>query len=207
MRISELSTATGVSVASIKYYLREGLLPEGQRTSATQATYGEDHRRRLGVIRALVDSGVGIAATRRVLAALDAPLAGTNDLLGEVHGAITPEVEATPDLDAAEAFARRVGWEPGACDPQVLAGLARALQNLDRAGFALSDDVVDAYADAAQRIATAELAGVPTDSPEAAVRYVVLGSVLMEPVLLALRRVAEQVASGRRFGGAAGAGR
>jgi hypothetical protein len=32
------------------------------------------------------------------------------------------------------------------------------------------------------------------------VRYVVLGTVLAEPLLLALRRVAEQVASAERFG-------
>ena len=56
------------------------------------------------------------------------------------------------------------------------------------------------YLDAVTRIAEAEIAGVPTESAEAAVRYVVLGSVLVEPLLLALRRVAEQVASARRFG-------
>ena len=55
------------------------------------------------------------------------------------------------------------------------------------------------YLDAITRIAEAEIAGVPTESAEAAVRYVVLGSVLVEPLLLALRRVAEQVASAERF--------
>lgn len=44
------------------------------------------------------------------------------------------------------------------------------------------------------------IAGVPTESAEAAVRYVVLGSVLVEPLLLALRRVAQQAASAERFG-------
>jgi hypothetical protein len=42
---------------------------------------------------------------------------------------------------------------------------------------------------------------VPEESIEAAVEYVVLGSVLVEPLLLALRRVAQQVASVERFGG------
>ena len=41
MRISELSARTGVPVATIKYYLREGLLPEGERTAPTQATYAD----------------------------------------------------------------------------------------------------------------------------------------------------------------------
>ena len=37
MRISELSSVTGVPVPTIKYYIREGLLPRGERTAANQA--------------------------------------------------------------------------------------------------------------------------------------------------------------------------
>ena len=44
MRISELSAQTGVPVPTIKYYLREGLLPEGERSAPTQAAYGERAR-------------------------------------------------------------------------------------------------------------------------------------------------------------------
>ena len=51
-----------------------------------------------------------------------------------------------------------------------------------------------------QTIGEAELAATPTDSAAAAVRYVALGTVLMEPVLLAMRRVAQQSAAARRFG-------
>jgi hypothetical protein len=47
------------------------------------------------------------------------------------------------------------------------------------------------------------VAGVPTHTPEAAVRHVVLGTVLAEPLLLALRRLAQEVASQERFGMAA----
>ena len=37
MRISQLSGEAGIPVATIKYYLREGLLHDGLLTSATQA--------------------------------------------------------------------------------------------------------------------------------------------------------------------------
>nr|MDT0525976.1 MerR family DNA-binding transcriptional regulator [Streptomyces sp. DSM 41633] len=37
MRLAELSERSGVPTATIKYYLREGLLPAGRRISATQA--------------------------------------------------------------------------------------------------------------------------------------------------------------------------
>ena len=201
MRISELSARTGVPVATIKYYLREGLLPEGERTAPTQATYADRHARRLRVIRALIESGVSIAEVRKVLDALDDPPASPHDLLGAAHAAVTPKAEAALDTRAAERLVELLGWQPGLCDDDVVAGVARALHTIERAGFEVPDAVMSAYLESMRRIGQAEIANVPTESPEAAVRYVVLGSVLIEPLLLALRRVAEQVASAERFGG------
>ena len=201
MRISELSAQTGVTVPTIKYYLREGLLPEGERSAPTQAAYGEMHVQRLRVIRALLDSGVSIAETRRVLDALDNPPAKAHDLLGTAHAAITPPVDESLDLGAAQRLVAGLGWKPGMCDDAVLYAVARALQALERAGFEVPADVMPVHLESIRRIADAEVAGVPTESAEAAVRYVVLGSVLVEPLLLALRRVAQQVASAERFGG------
>ncbi len=199
MRISELSTQTGVPVATIKYYLREKLLPEGARRAPTQAVYGEAHVRRLRVIRALVTSGVSINETRKVLAALDEPSESAHELIGAAHAAVTPATADDVDPAAAEALARQLGWQPGRCDDQVLAGLAQALERVAGAGFDIPGEVMTAYVTAMRDVARAEIAAVPTDSPESAVRYVVLGSVLAEPLLLALRRVAEQVASFERF--------
>jgi len=200
MRISELSAQTGVPVPTIKYYLRESLLPEGERSSPTQASYGDRHVGRLRIIRALIGSGVSVAETRKVLTALDDPPASAHDLLGTAHAAVAPPAGGDVDLAAAERLVSRLGWERGKCDDAVLAGVARALEGLDRAGFTISDEVMSAYLDSVQRMARAEIEGVPTDSAEAAVRYVVLGTVLVEPLLLALRRVAEQLASAERFG-------
>ncbi|KAA9107610.1 MerR family transcriptional regulator [Microbacterium rhizomatis] len=199
MRISELSARADVAVPTIKYYLREGLLPEGQRTSATQATYSDVHVERLRVVRALIEAGVSIAESRRVLTALDAPHAAPQDLLAAAHAAVTPAAGEQIDLTTAQRLVERIGWHPGMCDDGVLAGIAVALDRLDRAGFEVPADVMPVYLESIQRIARAEIAGVPTDSTEAAVRYVVLGSVLVEPLLLALRRAAEQIASAERF--------
>ncbi len=52
MRISELVARSGVPLATVKYYLREGLLMPGETTSATQARYDEQHVRRLALVRA-----------------------------------------------------------------------------------------------------------------------------------------------------------
>ena len=202
MRISELSTRSGVPVPTIKYYLREGLVPEGERSSPTQADYGDAHIQRLRVIRALIESGVSIAETRKVLAALDDPPADAHNLLGAAHAAVTPVFDESIDLAAAERLVAGLGWRPGMCDDHVLTGVARALQGIERAGFEVPAEVMPVYLDSVKRMADAEIAGVPTDSVEAAVRYVVLGSVIVEPLLLALRRVAEQVSSAERFGAA-----
>lgn len=203
MRMSELSERSGVTVATIKFYLREGLIPEGTRTSKTQATYDELHLQRLRVIRALVESGVSVAETRKVLSALDSPPDDPRELLATAHAAVTPTPDHDVDVTAATDLVTRMGWQPGLCDDQVLAGVARSLEAIDRAGFSVPDDVMPVYLESIRAMADAEIAAVPTESAEAAVRYVVLGSVIVEPLILALRRVAEQIASSQRSNGGA----
>ena len=200
MRISELSAESGVPVATIKYYLREKLLPEGERSSPTQASYGLAHVQRLGVIRALVDAGVGIAGVRKVVGVLEEPPENPYDLLGAANAAVTPEVVGDPDLTEATALLERMGGSPEKCFPEQLAAVAHALATLERAGFTVPASVMAAYLEHLPAIAEAELAATPETSIEDAVRYVVLGTALVEPLILALRRVAEQVAASRRFG-------
>lgn len=213
MRISELSRVTGVPVATIKFYLREGLLPDGVRTSVNQAQYDGDHVQRLRLIRALVGvGGLSLAATRKVLRQIDEPTGLTRDLLAAAHRAVAPVPQGDVDLEPAVALLRRWGWascvraydnqEESQEQSQVddaLAGLAAALAALRDADFEIHSATFDTYADAMMRVAEAEIAGVPVESPTAAVRYVVLGTVLVEPVLLALRRLAQREASAARF--------
>ena len=171
MRISELSSRTGIPVATIKFYLRENLLHQGVRTAATQAQYDESHEARLRLIRALLGpGGLSIAAAHRVIQAVEEPPDSVHDLLGVAATAI-----ARPSVD-------------------------EALRALEEAGFELVQGALEVYTDHMRQIAEFEIDNVPTDSPTAAVRYVVLGTVLVEPLILALRRVAEAEASARRFG-------
>lgn len=200
MRISELAERSGVPVATIKYYLREKVLPEGERSSPTQASYGEAHLRRLGVIRALVDAGVGIAGVRRVVAVLEDPPENPYDLLGAANAAVTPAFPEGMDLREANALLTRMGGAPQACFPDQVAAVAHALSALERAGFTVPPSVMDVYLEHLSALAEAELAATPDTSLEDAVRYVVLGTALVEPLILALRRAAEQIAASRRFG-------
>ncbi len=59
--------------------------------------------------------------------------------------------------------------------------------------------MLDRYARAAHELGEQDVAEVPMDSPTEAVRFVVIGTPLMEPVLLALRRLAHEDVSGRRL--------
>ena len=171
MRISELSSQTGIPVATIKFYLRENLLHEGVRTAATQAQYDDGHVARLRLVRALLGpGGLSVAAAHRVIRAIEEPPESIHELLGVAASAV-----AGPNLDDA-------------------------LRALDEAGFELPEGALDVYTDHMRQIAQFEIDNVPTDSTTAAVRYVVLGTVLIEPLILALRREAEEEASARRFG-------
>lgn len=199
MRMAELSTVSGVPIPTIKYYLREGLLPAGDRTSATQATYDDAHVRRLRVIRALLDTGASVAGTRHVLATLDEPPEDPTELLGAAHAAAAPTSAFEISTSEAESLADRLGFSLDSCDHDRLADVARALHVLGQAGFEVPDDVMTTYVAHMKAIASAEIAGTPIADPEESVRYVVLGTTLIEPLLLALRRMAQQVESRELF--------
>jgi len=51
MKMSELSLRTGVPVSTIRYYIREGLLPQPIRTGKTRAYYLQDHLKGIELIK------------------------------------------------------------------------------------------------------------------------------------------------------------
>lgn len=198
MRISELSQRSGVAVPTIKFYLREGLLQAGRLTSPTQAQYDDEHLGRIRLIRALLVSGLSVVDTREVLGRLVIPPENVPGLLAATQQLLMPAEEGV-DLSAAEALVTRWGWQVDPSYLGPLAQLARALQAAEAAGFALLPEVLDGYARAMHEVGEVEIANIPQSSAAEAVRYVVLGTVLMEPLILALRRLAEGDAAYRRY--------
>ena len=200
MLISELARSSGVPLPTVKYYLREGLLPPGVATSATRATYDESHLRRLRLIRALVDVGsLRLDAVRMILEAIDDKGVDLHDTIGAAHTALSPGGEASQrGRQAVERLVRRHRWrvEEGSRNKEAL---AVALDAFDRLGQQPADETLDVYADAAAMVAKVDVASVPTETAEDAVEFAVVGTVLFEPVLLALRRLAQEDASGRRL--------
>jgi DNA-binding transcriptional MerR regulator len=199
MQMSELSRASGVPVATVKYYLREGLLAPGVSTSATRSVYDEAHVRRLRLIRALAEVGqLRLEAIREILDAVDA---GDNlhDTVGVAHTALAPRGSASETAQAQVGrLVRRRRWRVHD-DSANREALAVAFDALERVDYDLTDATLDVYAAAATEVAEVDVESVPTDVAENAVQHVVVGTVLLEPVLLALRRLAQEHLSSRRL--------
>jgi DNA-binding transcriptional MerR regulator len=193
MKMSELARVSGVPVPTIKFYLREHLLPPGRATSATQAQYDGEHLARLRLIRALVDVGrLPLASVRTVLQVVDAGDEATPAAVGTAHDALPPDVDRSgPPPDRAVRIVRELGWQVDPYSSSIYQ-LEAALAAVDAVGLGPTPERLRAYASAALEVARVDVVDVPAGAPADAVQYVVIGTVLYEPVLLALRRLAQQ---------------
>ncbi|MDE3725147.1 MerR family transcriptional regulator [Nocardiopsis sp. N85] len=204
MRIAELSERAGVPIPTIKYYLREGILPRGEPTGRNQARYGAEHVHRLRLIRALVTvGGLPITTVREVLAEVAEPGLGLHTKLGLVMRRIPlvgtdiePEEE---DRERALAFVARQGWFFYEDHPAMDA-LAVVLAGHREAGHPVDDASLDRYAAAIEQVARVDLDRVgdlPTSEEvlEAAAAKTVLGDTLFT----VLRRLAQIDESAKRY--------
>lgn len=193
MKISELASTTDVGVPTLKYYLREGVLHAGEVRSRTQASYDDSHVERVRLVRALTGvGGLSIAAVRRVLEVIEAPGVGPTDVMAAAAASLY-EPEPTPaegGSSSARELVDDLGWHIYPDDP-ALAALNEAWSACSDAGIGLDAARMRRYATSMHSVAETDVSSVPTD-PAGAVRQVVLGTVLVDPVLLSLRRLAQQ---------------
>jgi DNA-binding transcriptional MerR regulator len=209
LRISELSRASGVSIPTIKFYLREGMLPAGRLINQNQALYSEDHARRLRLIRALVEvGGLPLATVRRILHAADDPDLSIHEALGIAQRALSPNLGAQggPAVDEARAevdrFLDELGWQV-APDSPGRQELAVALSTLRRLGWPNADTrLFTRYAKAADRLASVEVSRTtpPGSTRTETMERVVIGTVVFGAVFSALRRLSHERHSAARLG-------
>lgn len=206
MRIAELSRRTGVPVPTIKYYLREGLLPAGELTSPNQARYDDRHVQRLRLVRVLLDIGrLPIATIRQLLAALDRPDPDVHKVLGTALPTASGAREPA-DPEAVRAARERVdrlaaerGWLVGPQAPARQAA-AEVLAAFGQVGGDVGG-LLEQYADVAETIARYDLefVGRAADA-EGMLHAAVIGSILGDSLLAALRRMAQESESAKKFG-------
>ncbi len=221
MRIAALSSATGVIVATLKYYLREGLVPPGRATAVNQADYDDSHVRRVRLVRALLELGhLSIADVAAVVAAVDDDDVPIHDAFALAQDAMarpaTPAIAPDdPRLAAARAMVDafvthhqlRIRTEAAVRDM-----LAGALVKLGEFGFVSFDPATpapyddgsgpaqfEAFVEFFRMMAALELGSVPDTDRSAQTEVTVVGTVAVEVAMAAIRRMALEDASHRRF--------
>ena len=206
MRIAELSETTGIPAPTIKYYIREGLVAPGQPTGRNQAKYNEEHVRRLKLVRALVEyGGLSLAVIRDLMAQVDNPDLQAFDLLGAAQKTVTQARDPRPGpyKDSAERrlhdlLAKR-GWRNRTGDPAYKTAVG-VLATLDEVGRQDMLDVLDDYAEAAERIAEIDVSLVGDVSDrERAVEIVVIGTSVGDTLIAMLRRLAQATVGERLY--------
>ncbi|WP_329138556.1 MerR family transcriptional regulator [Streptomyces sp. NBC_00670] len=212
MRLAELSERSGVSTATIKYYLREGLLAPGRQVNATTAEYDEEHLRRLRLVRALIQVGrIPVATAKEVLGHVDDESLGRTMRLGAALWAL-PQPPAPDEDDPAVTAARHeverllteVRWdsvrELGDLSP-VHRSLVTTVATLIRLGYDWNAEVLVPYARLMRQVAARDLDFLETHESEAEkAEMAVAAAVLFEPVLRALHRLAQEEESAGRYG-------
>ncbi|MFE3166476.1 MerR family transcriptional regulator [Streptomyces sp. NPDC059224] len=212
MRLARLSERSGVSAATIKYYLREGLLPPGRQVNATTAEYDEEHLRRLRLVRAMIQVGrIPVATVREVLGHVDDDSLGRTIRVGAALWAL-PQV---PEPDEEDEFVRSahqevdalldvLGWE----NAKQLTAISPAYRRLvvavaafRRLGYDWDAELLVSHAKLMHQAAVADLDFLEThQSEEEKVEVAVASAVLVEPMLQALHRLAQEEETARRYG-------
>ncbi|MEV4943657.1 MerR family transcriptional regulator [Streptomyces zaomyceticus] len=192
MRIAELSRATGVSTATIKYYIRERLLPSGLLTSSNQAHYTEDHVHRLRLIRALMDlGGLTISRIRSIVAALDDPDRTLTPEAMTAAGSYAGPLAADPrTVESVRSLTEHRGWNVLVDSPEfaMVVELLDILYELGQERFA---DRLDDYAAAAEKVAAVDEEVLRScDDAQSHAESLVVGTVLGDSLLSALRHMA-----------------
>ena len=201
MKMSALSEATGIAIPTLKYYLREGLLPQGRLSSPNQADYDDSHVRRANLIRALREvAGLSIASIRSIVAALEGgqPVyevmgQAVDALGGETITSFTPAQQATAaDIDR---FLVALGLpnRPESLARHQLIAAFTSIRELLFPGMPV--EMLMPYAQAAVQISRMERAATPellNLAPELAIEKAILGLALFEPILTGFRRLAQE---------------
>ena len=102
MKIGELARHTGTQVETIRYYEREGLLPEPARTDGNYRIYGATHADRLRFIRNCRSLDMTLDEIRLLLRFKDSPAencGGVNDLLDEHIGHVASRIRELRQME------------------------------------------------------------------------------------------------------------
>lgn len=208
MLLHELSDRSGVSIASIKYYRREGLLAPGAPITATRFRYGPEHLERLALITTMRGPArLSIAQIRTVISLIDDPQVPLTRVLAMVQETISgtppgghPEPSESPEDPRVAPLLEEMGWPDVQTAPR--AGLSALLTGAEESGTVIDPATLARYARHLDALADEDLTAMAAQAPgppgqeerapapisrDIQVRRAVNGMVTLTQLILALR--------------------
>ncbi|WP_461187337.1 MerR family transcriptional regulator [Arthrobacter sp. Z4-13] len=203
MQLKELSEQSSTPTASIKFYLREGLLPAGETIHATRAQYSERHVERLELIRVLRRVvGLNIEQIRSLVMMADDGVPRLA-LLAAVQRVVLKLNTTTADsgdagTSAGDAVVRLRNWPDYPSDAR--SALNAHLRLMDSLNIKVGEEVLDLYSRAMDDVARFDIAA--TTAPKSADQLILTAAVGMHmhsQLLLRLLALAQASHSIRRY--------
>ena len=207
MRISELAETTRIPVATIKYYLRERLLQEGEKRTQRLTEYNETHVRRLGLLRLLREVGqIPVAGLRRLVQMSQGAELTVHETFAAATAALVPAplagLVSPSTLKAVDEMTASAGWSnipQGHPDRENLAALLEQMAAYDT--HPRDPGEIVPYLRFADEIARYEISHLDDSKDRLGLlEEMVVGQVVFGEMLASLRRLAESHHSYLRFG-------
>ncbi len=158
MKIGELASAAQTQVETIRYYEREGLLPQAPRTGGNYRIYGPAHVERLGFIRHCRSLDMTLDEIRQLLRFKDEPLAEcgeVNALLDEHIGHVATRIRELRQLEKQlKALREQCAGVQGAAQCGILNELTHAATVSRQRSAAGAEHVQGSHGRAPRRAAT-----------------------------------------------------
>lgn len=189
MKLSTLARETGVSTASIKYYIHIGILPPGLKRNATTADYSQAHVDRLGLIACLRrELGSSIDSITALTQAIDDEALENIELMGicqklalQASNVVKPAEPASSELkspsaeqDSASSESAPSSLENDIRDvlsdlewpdisPTAVTAMASVLRDLSASGYPVGRDTIVRHIKALADVAGRNTAPITDD--------------------------------------------
>ncbi len=178
MKLRELGRRSGVARTTIKWYLREGLLPRGSATARNQADYSENHVSRIRFVRSMMEL-VGLSLAQ--IAITDQMREQSASLIGKLGWVWIGDHSAEDALGAVLGISAEQSRDAQGAFPEFEESASREAKWL-------------LYTAAVRELVVEESDGFENlgSDREAAVQRVIIGNRLAELALLSFHRLAQR---------------
>jgi DNA-binding transcriptional MerR regulator len=198
MLVSELAERADVPLATVKYYLRAGLLPPGDVVGPRRAEYDETHVRRLQILRALREvGGAPVSALQTIIDAVDDGSQPVHEVLCQISDALSPPLPVDGPGDEAREMVddaiARAGWTGVRPDAAARVRLAELIQLVSGDLLTVDEEILGYYAKLADELSRMEIAMVDTTKDRAGMlEDMVAGEAVFGEILTLLRRLGHE---------------